>query len=89
MNEVLLQYQTSENITIFKKRENISSITKYQNQEIKQKVESQKIEIIQNFEKKTLNYTLQLFKIMRIHSIFHVSLLKKANQNVKIYQTEI
>ena len=39
-------------------------------------------------KKKSLNYELELFKIMRIYSTFHVSLLKKVNQNVKLYQTK-
>ena len=39
-------------------------------------------------KKESLNYELELFKIMRIYSTFHVSLLKKVNQNVKLYQTK-
>ena len=40
-------------------------------------------------KKESLNYELELSKIMRIYSTFHVSLLKKVNQNVKLYQTKI
>ena len=36
-----------------------------------------------------LNYKLKLLKHMKIHSIFHVSLIEKALQNVKTYASEI
>jgi hypothetical protein len=36
----------------------------------------------------TLSYELELPKTMRIHPIFHVSLLEKAPQNARLYHTE-
>ena len=39
-------------------------------------------------KKGPLNYELELPKTMRIYPTFHVSLLEKANQNAKSYQTE-
>jgi hypothetical protein len=35
-----------------------------------------------------LNYELELPKTIRIHSIFHVSLLEKALQNARLYHTK-
>ena len=38
-------------------------------------------------QKKSVNYELNLFSNIRIHSIFHVSLLKSADQNTFIQNT--
>ena len=38
-------------------------------------------------QKKSVNYELNLFLNIRIHSIFHVSLLKSADQNTFIQNT--
>ena len=68
----------------FKKREKVFLLrrnikTKRSSEKLNhRKLKSFKIsKIIEN-----VNYKLQLFEIMRIHSVFHVSLLKKVNQNV-------
>ena len=38
-------------------------------------------------QKKSINYKLNLFSNIRIHSIFHISLLKSADQNTFIQNT--
>ena len=38
-------------------------------------------------QKKSVSYELNLFSNIKIHSIFHVSLLKSANQNTFIQNT--
>ena len=38
-------------------------------------------------QKESINYKLNLFSNIKIHSIFHVSLLKSANQNTFIQNT--
>ena len=76
---------------IFKKKKKIFLL--HQNIKTKQssnKLNCRKLKLFKILKKiKTLNYKLKLSKHMKIHSIFHVSLIKKASQNVKTYASEV
>ena len=84
-------YQNKKRKTIFqlKKINKIYLLTKiFKPKKTNKKLDHVKIEpFFIKKQKKSVNYELNLFQNIKIHSIFHVSLLKSADQNTFIQNT--
>ena len=76
-----------KDILFFKKREKVFLLQQnIKTKQLNKKLDYKKLRLFK-IEKKIekLSYRLKLSHKMRIHSVFHVLLLKKTNQNTKQY----
>ena len=89
MQQKFAIYQNKKRKTMFQLKKNIYLLTKnLKTKKISKKLNHVKIDsFFVKQQKKSVNYELNLFLNIKIHSIFHVSLLKSADQNTSIQNT--
>ena len=89
MQQKFAIYQNKKQKTIFQIKKYIYLLTKnLKTKKISKKLNYVKIDLfLIKKQKKSINYELNLFLNIKIYLIFHVSLLKSANQNTLIQNT--
>jgi hypothetical protein len=80
-----------QKLSKFKKREKVFLLQRnIKIKRLNKKLDHRKLRLFRILKMiKNINYKLHLLKMMQIHLVFHISLLKKVNQNVTLARTKI